>query len=460
MTDSLNTSVDTSRDPHIDPPLLTPGSDDFADSTEIFFSGPDRTPAAVARPDNLDDVVRAVRYARDRDLSVALRSGGHGYARHALGDAGALMIDLRRLDSVHIDPERRVGTAGGGALAGAYTTAAGQTGLATGFGDTGTVGIAGLTLGGGIGFLSRRDGLTVDNLLSAEVVLADGDVVVADAEHEPDLFWALRGGGGNFGIVTRLDFRLTPTPAVAGGFVMFEPDPAALVAATEAVLNGADALGGMVNAMLAPPLPMIPERLHRRPIVAALVCWSGPPDRADEALAPLRAAGTVIADTVATKPYPAMFEGGPPRPGGSAYPATRTGFTAKVDEAWSSRALAAIDDVVTPFSVINLRPTGGAIARVDPSATAFAHRDPAVLTTVAAQVADPTQLAPADDWTRRSERDLGLDGTGYVNFMTDASEDAVRAGYPAPTLDRLRQMKSAYDPANLFRHNHNVPPAA
>ena len=436
--------------------LLTPDSPSFAQATAVQFATDGAGPAAVVQPTTTAEVVEAVRAAREAQLPVAVRSGGHSYAAHGVGE-GALAIDVRGLGDVVIDPGRLVGRAGGGATAGAYTAAAAEYGLATGFGDTPTVGIAGLTLGGGIGFLSRRDGLTVDNLLSAEVVLANGSVVTAAATQHPALFWALRGGGGNFGVVTELSYRLRATSLVSGGMLAFAPTPERIAAATAALLGAPDELAGMINLMLAPPAPFLPESIHGKPLMMLLVCWSGPESAAEAALAPLRAIGEPVVDAVATRPYPEMLQS-PPGAGEAPRAVARTAFIDRVDEEWGARALAALSTAVTPVAAFNLRPMGGAIARSTQD-TAFAHRHRAVMASVVAVTPDATVVPAAEAWVEETRDSVGLVGPGYVNFMSSATPDDVAAAYPGAVLERLGRVKRTYDPDNVFRINHNVLPS-
>ncbi|MFC7403781.1 FAD-binding oxidoreductase [Georgenia alba] len=440
--------------------LLRPGTDSFTTATRLEFAGLDddrRVPSAVAQVTGPDDVAAALRAARESGAPVAVRTGGHSYARHpAL--AGAVVIDTRRMDGVEIDAERRLGWAQGGVLARAYTDAAFAHGLATGFGDTPTVGVAGLTLGGGIGFLSRRDGLTIDNLLSAEVVLADGSVVTADADQHPDLFWALRGGGGNFGVVTKLGLRLTPTTMVTGGMLVFDPTPALVAGLLTALLAAPDELSAMVNVMRTPPMPFLPAEMHGRPGLLVLPCWSGPAEDAERAFAPIRALGEPVVDTVGEQPYPALLEG-PPGSDQPVFPDVRTGFVDAVDEEWAAAAIDVVATAPTPMAVVNLRVMGGAIARVSTDATAFAHRDRGIMASVGAMFFDPTLAPAAQEWTASAARRLTTGTAGYVNFMTGAAASDVEAAYPGETLERLREVKRTYDPENVFRAVHNVHPA-
>jgi FAD/FMN-containing dehydrogenase len=438
--------------------LLTASAAGFAETAALFVGGAARTPAAVARVRTTDEVATALAVARETGLPLAVRSGGHHQARHGLVDGG-LVLDLRLMDGVDIDAAAGVGRAAGGVLAGAYTAAAGAHGLATGFGDTATVGVGGITLGGGIGYLSRHDGLTVDNLLGAEVVLADGRVVEANADEHPDLYWALRGGGGNFGVVTRLDLRLRELGTVTGGMMMWTPEPATLATVLRAFAEGPEEFAGMVNVMVAPPVPMIPAELHGTPIIMALLCHSGTAARADEVLAPLRALGTIL-DSVQEIPYPAMFEGaGGPPPGGIGD--ARTGFLGQgawaPDEAWAADVIETVSGAGGPAAV-NIRAMGGAIGRVDPAATAFAHRDPAFMVTVGKFAPAVEALPAASEWVTAKAEALGFSGRGYVNFMGTATEQDVRNAYPEATLARLREVKRTYDPGNLFASNHNVTP--
>lgn len=438
--------------------LLTPSVPAFAETAALFVGGPERTPAAIARVRTTDEVVAALAVAREAGLPLAVRAGGHHQARHGLVDGG-LVLDLRLMDGVDIDPAAGVGHAQGGVLAGAYTAAAGAHGLATGFGDTGSVGVGGITLGGGIGYLSRHDGLTVDNLLGAKVVLADGAVVEANADENSDLYWALRGGGGNFGVVTRLDLRLRELGTITGGMMMWASSPAKLATVLRTFAEGPDELGGMVNVMVAPPLPMIPAELHGTQIIMALLSHSGTAAEADEVLAPLRALGPVL-DGVQEMPYPAMFEGaGGPPPGGMGD--ARTGFlgqgTWSPDEAWADTVIEAVSGAGGPAAV-NIRAMGGAIGRVDPAATAFAHRDPAFMVTVGKFAPSVDELPAASAWVTSTAEQLGISGRGYVNFMGTATEQDVRNAYPEATLARLREVKRTYDPGNLFTSNHNVAP--
>ncbi|MFI7589913.1 FAD-binding oxidoreductase [Spongisporangium articulatum] len=435
--------------------LLTPERTGFDELSAPALAAPGVRPAVLARPRDTAEVASVVRAAAETGAPLAVRSGGHSYARFGTADAG-LVLDVRLLDHVEVSPATRVATAGGGVPAGAYTAAAAEHGLATGFGDTSTVGVSGITLGGGIGYLSRRDGLTVDNLLAAEVVLADGRTVRADEHEHPELFWALRGGGGNFGVVTHLELRLHPTPTVTGGALAFEPRPETVEALVSAARVAPDELSLMVNVMKAPPAPFLPAERHGTPIVVALVCHSGRPEDADAALAPLRAAGPLLADVVRPQPYPGLLRA--EEPGLQA--SIRTGFADTFDAARAARAIELVGSAPTPVAVVNLRPMGGAISRIPPEATAFAHRGHALMESVSAVDLPGRDPAPVRDWVAGAAEALTVGrGPGYVNFLEQTGPDVVHRAYPDATLRRLAAVKAAYDPQNLFRANHTVLPA-
>lgn len=425
--------------------LLLSSDATFAATESVVFAGPSRHPAMIARPRSSAEVADIITVTTAGGLPLVVRGGGHSYTRRASLDGG-IVLDTRLMDRVRIDSANGTGVVQSGVTAGQYTALAGEQGLATGFGDTPSVGVAGLTLGGGIGYLSRRDGLTIDNLLGAEVVLADGSIVNASADEHPDLFWALRGGGGNFGVVTELRFRLTRTPVVTGGMIAFPARPGTVRALVEAGIAAPDTVSSMVNVMKAPPAPFLPAELHGTPIVIAFVCHSGDPDAAAE-LAPFRAAGTAIVDLVRSQPYPGMFSAAPDHT--DLHAELRSGFIDGVDETWAAAAIDLLGAASTSGAVVNLRMMGGAIARVPADETAFAHRDRAVAATVGAL--HPSALEEMKGWADDGHRLLNLGGSAYVNFLSEASPEAVRRAYPTPTLARLAAVKRAYDPQSVFQ---------
>ena len=438
------------------------GEPGFDQAHAIFYRYLHADPLLVVTAVTAEDVSRAVTFAVEQGLEIAVRSGGHSGAGHGSVDGG-LVIDLSGLDAIDVDVDARTVTAGTGATAGAVTAATGEHGLAVGFGDTGSVGVGGITTGGGVGFLSRAHGLTIDNVLSAQVVTADGTVHEVDTKHEPDLFWAVRGGGGNVGVVTRFTFRAHEVPQIVGGLLVLPATPEALAGLVRAVSEAPEALGAIVNVMPSPPVPFVPAELHGHLVVFSLLAFNGPPEQAEPVLARLRAVAEPIADLIQPMPYAGLFQ----EPDGDYRPVatSTTGFAQGFGVEDAAHAIDVLTerlaDPDVQMTVLQLRPLGGAIARVAPDQTAYAHRSWPLMFNVAAIVGSIDDLAGQRGWID----DLGADvakGTpgAYVGFSIDDHEDAVHRIYPGATYDRLAAIKRQRDPDNVFHRNHNVPPAA
>ena len=291
------------------------GSDDpgYDDARRVFFTGFDLRPAAIVRAADASDVARVVTFARETGAELAVRSGGHSRAGHGTS-GGGIVLDLSAMNAVEIDADGRTAWAQTGVTAGAYTKATGEHGLATGLGDTATVGLGGITLGGGFGYLVRKNGLTIDDLLAAEVVTADGELLEVDEETHADLFWALRGGGGNFGVATRLRFRLHEIDDVVGGMLLLPASTDVITGLLAAADAAPEELSMIANILKAPPLPFIPAEHHGKPVVIALMVYAGDAEAGERAIAPIRALATPLADMVRPIRYPEMYAGpeGPP----------------------------------------------------------------------------------------------------------------------------------------------------
>jgi FAD/FMN-containing dehydrogenase len=403
-------------------------------------------------------VARVVRLAAERGLELAVRSGGHSLAGHSTTDGG-VVLDLAGLTGLELDRDGRAAWAGAGLTAGAYTTAVGAHGLATGFGDTASVGVGGITLGGGIGFLVRKHGLTIDQLLAAELVTADGQVLQVDAEHHPELFWAIRGGGGNFGVVTRFRFRLHELPSVVGGMLLL-PGSAEVIEALAAAAEAApEELSLIANVMVAPPMPFLPPAAHGRLVVMALLCYAGDAEAGERALAPFRALAEPLADLVRPMPYAGLFE--PVDDMEVVEESARSMFLDRFDGAAATAMVEHLQASTATMAVAQLRALGGAMARVPAEATAFAHRRRRFMAEVGCVYADARDRPAHDAWADGFAAALRRDGDPgvYVNFLSDEGPDRVREAYPGPTWDRLVEVKRRWDPGNLFRRNHNIPPA-
>ena len=439
--------------------LIGPDDAAYDEARTVVMGGIDRRPAAVVRPADAEDVARIVSFARDSGLGLAVRSGGHSGAGHGVLDDG-IVLDLRDMRGLEIDAEGRTAWAQTGLTAGEYTNAVGEHGLATGFGDAASVGIGGITLGGGTGFLSRLQGLTIDSLLAAEVVTADGRILEVDAESHPDLFWAIRGGGGNFGVATRFKFRLHEVPSVVGGMLLLPATPDVLSSFLAESDAAPDGLSTIANVMPAPPMPFVPEERHGELVVMAQLCFAGPAEEGERVLEPFRSLAEPIVDMVRPITYPEMY--GPEPEDYHPTVVIRNLFTGEVDRDLAERTLERLDPSAGgPMRVAQFRVLGGAIDRVPAEATAYAHRAARTMVNVVSFYEDPADRPAAAAWADELAAELRQGDSGaYVNFLGDEGPDRVLAAYPGATWDRLTEVKAAYDPANLFRSNQNIPPAA
>jgi hypothetical protein len=437
--------------------VIVPDDPDYDRARRVFSGAIDRRPALIARVADAADVARVIAIARETGLELAVRSGGHSGAGHGVSEGG-IVLDLSDMRALDIDPQSRTAWAETGLTAGEYTVVAGAHGLATGFGDTGSVGIGGITLGGGVGFLVRKHGLTIDSLLAADVVTADGELLRVDAETHPDLFWAIRGGGGNFGVATRFQFRLQEVGTIVGGMLILPASPEVIASFVAEAEAAPEELSTIANVMTAPPLPFLPPEAHGQLVVMGLLAYAGPVEDGERALAPFRALATPIADMIRPIPYPEIY---PPddedyRP----VAAARTMFLDGVDLPTAETIFERIEASTAPMAVTQLRVLGGAMARVPAEATAFAHRQSRVMANVAALAERPEQLPEYEPWVAGLSAELDQGDSGaYVGFLGDEGEERVRAAYPPPTWQRLAEIKARYDPDNLFRLNQNIPPA-
>lgn len=437
--------------------VIGPEDADYDAARALFFAGFDRRPAAVARVADATDVARVVTVARDAGLPLAVRSGGHSACGHGAVDGG-IVIDLSAMRGLEIDAAGRTAWAETGLEAGAYTAAVGAHGLATGFGDAGSVGIGGITLGGGIGFLHRKYGMTIDSLLVAEVVTADGELVRADAASHPDLFWAVRGGGGNFGVATRFRYLLHEVGDVLGGMMIFPATPGFLVSLLELLTEAPDALSGVVTVMVAPPMPFIPTAHHGKLVAMTTLVHAGPVDEGERVVDRLRALAPPIVDMMRPLPYAKIYEGGePPMP---ARIAVRSTFVDTFDRGVAEAIFGGIERSSAPMRMAQLRVLGGAVARIPDDATAFAYRSRGLMAIVGAMFEAPEAAAEHEAWADRFIGELRQGAPGaYIGFLSGDDEAAARAAYPGRTWERLAEVKARYDPTNLFRLNLNVQPA-
>lgn len=437
--------------------VLGPGDGGYDNARTIYNAMIDRRPALIARCIGVSDVIRSVNFARDCGLMLSVRGGGHNVSGNAVCDGG-LMIDLSQMKSIRIDPQRRTARAEPGVLWREFDHETQAFGLATTGGVISTTGVAGLTLGGGVGWLMGSHGLACDNLLSADVVTADGRLLVASESQNPDLFWGLRGGGGNFGIVTSFEFRLHPVAEVLGGLLIHPLDKAKKLLRfyDEFTRTTPDELGSMALFVTAPD----GER-----VVAIAVCYNGAPDTGEKMLKPLREWGVPLADTIAPMAYSqvqSMFD--------PEFPAGQQNY-------WKSNFLGGLDDAAielmvdhvqrcpSPGSAIAIEQFGGAVGRIGKGETAFSHRDARYNMLIVGIWPDPSDRAENVRWVRGLYDALAPYSAGsvYVNYLggeADEGSDRVAAAYGPEKYARLVALKNRFDPTNLFRLNQNIRPTA
>ena len=437
--------------------IVTADAPDYDGLRGIAHSNWDRRPLFVARVANAPDVAEVVDFARRHQRDLAVRSGGHSVCGHSASQDG-VVIDLRDLNSLDIDLHNMTVWAGSGLTAGQVTQALDRHGVAVGFGDSAHVGIGGLTLGGGLGYLTRKFGLTIDALLSAEIVTPDGSILVIDDTHHPDLFWAIRGGGGNFGVVTRFCYRLNPLPEFTGGPLVLPATPEVLAGFVAAAKAAPDALSTILMAMPAPPLPFLPPELVGTTVLIGMMAYAGPARQAERALAPFRALAEPLADLVRPGPYSMMYL--PEDPAMKPALAVRTLFKDDIDINTARIILDMLKSCDAPMHMAQIRVLGGAAARISSPSTAYAHRDAEALVAFLAMDGSLRAAARHTEWAASCVAALGGATRGtYVNFLGDQGSDMLSRSYTEATWQRLRQVKRRYDPTNLFRLNQNIPPA-
>ncbi len=444
-------------------PVLTPGDPGYDPARTIWNGMIDRRPALIVRCAGVSDVRHAVAFGRDQKLTVAVRGGGHHIAGNAVCDGG-IMVDLSQMRSVQIDPARRRAVVEPGATLRDFDHEAQAFGLATPLGINSTTGVAGLTLGGGFGWLSRKFGMTVDNLLSADVVTADGTLVQASEGHHPDLFWALRGGGGNFGVVTRFEFELHPVgPQVFAGLVVYPADQGRIVLQRyrEFVKDAPDELSVWVVMRQAPPLPFLPPGSHGTNVIVLAACYAGAVEKGPSILAALREFGRPVGEHLGPVPYAAWQQAFDPllAPGARNY--------------WKSHNFAALPDdlldvllrsasqLPSSQSEVFLAQLGGRASRIPAEATAYPHRDALFVMNVHGRWETPGEDQAGIAWARACFNASAPFATGgvYVNFLTADETDRVTAAY-GTHYSRLVTVKGTYDPENVFCVNQNIRPAS
>jgi FAD/FMN-containing dehydrogenase len=442
-------------------PVITPDDLEYDDARRVYNAMIDRRPRVIVRPANTGDVMTAVRFAQDNGLPVATRGGSHSVPGFGTAD-DAVVVDLSLRRSVRVDPHTHNARAEGGATWGDFNAATHAYGLATTGGIISTTGIGGLTLGGGIGHLSRGLGLSCDNLISADVVTADGTLHVASEKENDDLFWAIRGGGGNFGVVTSFEYQLHPLENIYGGPMVFELEHARTVLEfyRDYIKDAPEEMGVFPAFQLAPPLPFIPEDRHGEPFLLLVACWAGAVGDGERALQPFHDVAPVMAEHVGPMPYPALnsaFDALLP-PGLQHY--WKANFVRELTDDAIAAHLEHGPKLPAVSSTMHIYPINGACHRVTNDATAFGHRDATFATVIVGAWPDPSDNEANIAWVRSYYEATAphSEAGGYVNFASDDDQGRVPENY-GRNYERLAEVKRTYDPGNQFRFNQNIEPA-
>ena len=442
--------------------IIQPGDSAYDSARKVYNGMIDKRPRIIARCMDVADVMAAVEFGRESNLLTAIRSGGHSAGGMGICDDG-LVIDLSRMKNVHIDPKAKTVRVAAGCVWGDVDHATHPFGMATPSGFISTTGVSGLTLGGGIGYLTRKHGLTIDNLLSADLVLADGRYVTASAKENPDLFWAIRGGGGNFGVATSFLFRLHPVNVVHAGPIFWPLEQAQEVmkAYREFILKAPKFVNGFFAFLTIPPAPMFPVHLHLRKVCGVMWCSTGSDKELEKALRPMRSVGQPVLDHVGPLPFPvvqSIFDALYP-PGLEWY--WRADFFNELNDEAVARHAEHGSQLPTPHSTMHLYPIDGAAHRVGNKDTAFSYRDANWAEVIVGVDPDPANREKITNWCKAYFDALHPYSAGgaYVNFMMDEGQERVQTSF-RNNYQRLAEIKKKYDPSNFFRVNQNIQPAA
>ncbi len=440
--------------------VITAEDERYESARKVMNGMIDKRPEVIVRPVNAGDVISAVNFAREAHLDIAVRGGGHSVPGFGTVDRG-VVIDLSRMRGVRVDPGKRTARAEGGATWGDLNAAAHAFGLATTGGIISTTGVGGLTLGGGIGYLARGFGLSCDNLISADVVTADGKLRVASAKENEDLYWAIRGGSGNFGVVTSFEFKLHPLTYIYGGPMFYELEYAGDILRfyREYIANAPEQFGGFPAFQIAPPLPFIPENRHGDTFALVVACWAGPVEEGERALKPLHDVAPVFAEAVGPMPYPALNSAfdGLYTPGLQHY--WKANFVKELTDAAIDAHVEHGSKVPAMTTTMHIYPINGACQRVAADETAFAYRDANFATVIAGMWPDPAQNAANIRWVRDYYDATAphSESGGYINFMAEDDQGRIKDNYKG-NYKRLVDVKRKYDGDNLFHVNQNIKP--
>lgn len=438
--------------------VVLPGDPDYETAREAKNTIYNRKPAIIVRAEDAADVSRSITFARRFGLKLSVKGGGHSIGGHSVNNGG-LVIDMRRMNNIRVDAENRTAWAQSGAVAREFLAAVEPYGLAVPFGDAGSVGLGGITLGGGIGYLVRKHGLTIDNLLGIEMVTADGQIIQATETENPELFWALRGGGGNFGVVTGFQYRLVEVPQIYGGALVLPATKDVIREYAKLSLEAPEELTSISMVIKAPPMPFIPEDKVGTPSLIVFTAYSGDVEKGPEAVAPLRALAEPIADTLGPMPLSGLYAYLEPAEA-PARARVRSGFYDELNDDILDATLAFVENGPASMNFLQVRPIGnGAMNRVAREATAFSHRDAQYMLAIIDHWENPEEDAENERWVDSFwEAISGYRRGAYSNFLQDEGEGRVRESYGAEAFERLAKLKLRYDPANVFSGNENIKP--
>ena len=432
--------------------VISPKDADYDKARTVLPGDIDRRPAVIIKVTNANEAAQVIALAKETGLALAVRSGGHSV--HSVVDDG-IVLDLSLLKNIEMDAQEKTVWAEAGLTAIELTSATLEHGLVVGFGDTGSVGIGGITLGGGVGYLVRKHGLTIDHLLAAEIVTADGNILQIDKTNHADLFWAIRGGGGNFGVVTKFKFQLHDLTQAYGGMLCLPATPETIASFVSEADSAPEALSTIANLMTAPPMPFLAEEYHGKIIILAMLCYTGDPADAEKVIQPFRDIAAPLADMLHPLSYAEMFP--PDDPEYHPLAVSTNMHLDYVDESVAHTMLTHLQKSTGMMAVTQLRVLGGAMARVPAEASAYAHRQSKVMANLAVIYQDPNEKPQHEQWAHEYKQTIAQSDKGeYVNFINTVGAKELEAAYPASTLGRLRQVKAQYDPTNLFKINQNI----
>lgn len=438
--------------------VVLPGDPDYETAREAKNTIYNRKPAIIVRAEDAADVSRSITFARRFGLKLTVKGGGHSIGGHSVNNGG-LVIDMRRMNNIRVDAENRTAWAQSGAVAREFLAAVEPYGLAVPFGDAGSVGLGGITLGGGIGYLVRKHGLTIDNLLGIEMVTADGQIIQATETENAELFWALRGGGGNFGVVTGFQYRLVDVPQIYGGALVLPATKDVIREYAKLSLEAPEELTSISMVIKAPPMPFIPEDKIGTPSLIVFTAYSGDIEKGPEAVAPLRALAEPIADTLGPMPLSGLYAYLEPAEA-PARARVRSGFYDEINDDMLDATLAFVENGPASMNFLQLRPIGnGAMNRVSREATAFSHRDARYMLAIIDHWEDAEEDGENERWVDAFWQSIsGYRRGAYSNFLQDEGEARVRESYGAQAFERLAKLKLRYDPTNVFSGNENIKP--